>query len=256
MLIRLIWTVVPYSLIALCTLGSIAGVISSFEEDQSSPQEVGVQQLLNDTVDRKVRWVAVSDGYLCWEESYEIYKMKSGDIKEVEYVLVPYVNKQLRDAFSTNSLKTGDATPFCVLVRFDREKLRAEFPDYFVAQEKLLDKSPRYSMSFTYDRNPVAFGNEKKAIEQFKDLGFKQVCVAKPDSRPLTRTENLTGASVCFLIATGSVFWLRSRWASAKKAKQANQLANAATQGFQEGMRKALQESIQEGVKSAIDKLR
>jgi hypothetical protein len=256
MLFRLIWTVLPYAVLAVCTLCSLVGVIASFEEDQVAPVEVGVQSLLGDSVDGNVKWVSVSDGFLCWEQSYEIFKMKLGTIKEVEYVLVPYVDRRLYNAFTTDSLSTQDVTESCVLVRFEREKLREEFPDYFVAQENLLRNSFPYSMSFTYDRDHIAFGNEKKPIEQFKDLGFKRVCVAKPGSRPMTRTESLATASVCFLIAIGSVFWIRNRWATARKSKLANQLADVANQGFQDGMRKALQASIQEGVASAIDKLR
>lgn len=254
---RLIWKTLPYALLFLSTLGVLGGIARQFQPDYSQATPISSSKLLRTSPDELDAWLSVQDGYLLWNEAIEVSKEYGKSLSDFEYVLVPYVDAPMYNKWAGGSLAPQDITTNCILVRLDREQMRAEFPEYFSAPLSLQSNPSPYPLSFHNDPQSIAFGSQKKVIESFKDKGFQHVVIAKVGSRPLSKTE--AGASGVFSAILGviSMIWIRSRRLAAKKTRTTDEdLVNAAVGGMNRGMNDALRDSVSQGVESAFDRLK
>ena len=254
---RLIWKTLPYALLILSMLGVVGGVSRQFQPDYVQPTSISSAELLRMNPDDLDAWVSVQDGYLLWNESVEVSKEYGKRLSEFEYVLVPYVDSPLYNKWAGGSLSQRDITSNCILVRLDREKMRAEFPAYFSDPQSLQSNPKPYPLSFHYDSQSIAFGSQKKVIESFKDKGFQHVVIAKAGSRPLSKSEVGASGVISAILAVVSMFWIRNRSLAAKKTSTTDEdLVIAAVGGMSRGVKDAVRDSASQGVESDFERLK
>ncbi len=211
-MIQLVWKVVPYALLGMGLLSVVVGIGTQFEDVPTAPTSIAISSFLRTPTDSLPDWVHVDGGLLYWSESTEVYREHSTtSARDTEHVFVPLVDKELASAWMTGSVRGQAPLPTCVLVRFDRQMLRDQFPDYFDRPAELGKVLQPHSLSFAKQSEPLRLGITSRVLEIFKDYGFREVVIAVPESTPLSKGEAKEIAVVGAVFAALSSVWVSRR---------------------------------------------
>jgi hypothetical protein len=122
------------------------------------------------------------------------------------------VSQQQRDTWGQPNFKNETRSRNFVLVCFSAEYLGEKFPEYFSKPEQLSSDTNIVSFSFDSRCAPLfSLGDTKQVTLAARELGFEDILIVIPNSRPLTSEEGLIAFMIYSFVFAVCLFLMRRR---------------------------------------------